>query len=441
MLAIKLIRKKVERHRLRKQIIRKLVLSFLIAFLVKVIGTFLIYLLTSDVVDAARFAEYASKNISEEIDSIENVESWSGWSEINPVWKVTIVDENNSIVFQNNDFFSGFTFWIPINMDIENLSGQIIVSYVPSEQTQIYSDVFSILDWFLFFVVFTSMFRRTEKYTYQIADGISILAGGEMRHRIPIENNNELTMIASNINEMAAALSSQMEEKHRSDIERDALITNLAHDIRTPITILEGYLSMLIKDEDISEDKRKEYLEISLNKCRELSGRADNIFEYVRLNNKREHLSYSEVPAKSYIVNQLEEMSMILSGEGFTCDAEINIDKKDRIKIDRQITQRVFDNILSNIIKYADSSKNVFFKAFSDEDSVVICFKNKSRDIIAIEPERLFERTVSGDLSRNSKSEGLGLAICKLIMEMQNGKIKAEIADDEIEFSLNFTKI
>ncbi|MEX1378382.1 MAG: HAMP domain-containing sensor histidine kinase [Eubacteriales bacterium] len=436
-----MIRKRRVRHRLRKQIIKILTISFLIVFTIKMAGTFIIYLLTSDVVEAANFAEYASKNISEEITDIQDAKNWSGWSKQNPVWKVTIVDENSSIVYQNNDYFSSINFWIPIKMDIENLNGEIILSYVPGENTQIYSDILSIVDWLLFFIIFTLMFKRIENYTYEIADGISILAGGEMRHRIPIKSSNELTMIASNINEMASALSSQMEAKNRSDRERDALITNLAHDIRTPITILEGYLSMMINDNDISEHKRKEYLEISLNKCNELSSRADNIFEYVRLNNKREQLSYSEVKAKSYVLNQLEEMSMILSREGFGVEADIKIDQNDRIKVDTQITQRVFDNILSNIIKYADSSKNVLFKAYSEEHSVVICFKNKSKDIISMEPERLFERTVSGDLSRNGKSEGLGLAICKLIMEMQNGKIKAEIIDGDIEFSIYFLKI
>lgn len=129
---------------------------------------------------------------------------------------------------------------------------------------------------------------------------------------------------------------------------------------------------------------------------------------------------------------------MILTREGFDFSVNINIDDNRNILIDKKITQRVFDNLLSNIIKYADSDYTIIMKAESDGNEVAVSFKNKSKDSITIETERLFERTVSGDESRNAKSEGLGLSICKLIMEMQGGKINAYEKDDFIEFTLKF---
>jgi|GEM_PF-6864554 len=427
-------------HRLRSQIIRRMFFALFLTTIMMIAGGALIYVFTTDAEEAIEFTDYAVENIPEDIHDIRDIGDWSGWENMNPEWKIIVFDEEGGVAYSNDKYVIMKSIWITTERDLEELGATLVVKSITGKNTTVYMDILRIVGWFAFFGIFALLFRKIEKYTYEIADGISILAGGEMRHEIPIRGKNELTMIASNINGMAEALHERMEEKRRSDKERDDLITNLAHDVRTPITILEGYLSILIKNENISKEKQKEYLEISLNKCHELSRRADNIFEYVRLNNKREELDYSLTYAKSYITNQFEEMSMILASEGFKFDVDIKLDQDNNIKIDTAITQRVFDNLLSNIIKYADADSPVYLKAYIQNDDVVVAIKNKSKSRITIEPERLFHRTVSGDLSRNGKSEGLGLSICKLIMEMQGGKIDVDLYGNDIEFSLYFLR-
>lgn len=402
------------------------------------IGTIIIYITTSDALEAEEFADYVVEDVPKEIDEINDIAKWSGWEKMNTDWRVDVYDSDGGLIYTNGKYMMMSTFWMNSERDIKSLGAHVVINAITSAKTEAYMEIFRFVDWVFFIFIFSLLFRKIEKYTYEISDGISILAGGEMKHRIPLKGKNELAMIASNINSMAEALEERTTQKERSDNERDDVITNLAHDIRTPITVLEGYLSMLINDEGLSKEKQKEYLSISLNKCNELTSRADNIFEYVRLNNKREKLEFTVVSARKYIMEKFEEMTMILTREGFEFQVDIALHENHDIKIDKAVTQRVFDNLLSNIIKYASESYPVGLKAYTDENNIVVKLRNKSKDKINIESERLFERTVSGDVSRNGKSEGLGLAICKLVMEMQNGKIDVEIEDEYIEFSLYF---
>lgn len=388
--------------------------------------------------EAEAIAEQIAKDLPEEITELEDMGDWSGWSELDSDFAADIYDNNMNLVYSTNSNKLFSTLWITAEREIEELDVVISVSTFSGPRSQMYTEIVRLLSWGLFFIFFSIFFRKIERYTYKISDGISILAGGEMNHRVPIQGRDELAMIAGNINGMAEALQNRTEQKQKSDRERDEVITNLAHDIRTPITVLEGYLSMLLNDETLSKDKRMEYLGISLNKCNELNHRANNIFEYVRLNNKKEQLNPVYVDARQYITEKFEETAMILSREGFEFSVDISLDDDRRMLIDKNITQRVFDNLLSNIIKYADSEYIVDMKTVSNDDGVIVSFKNKSKDRISMETERLFERTVSGDESRNAKSEGLGLAICKLIMEMQDGEISAREEDGFIEFTLQF---
>lgn len=438
MLDIKSNRTKIRRGRLRGKVLRRLFLSVFLSLLVFAIGRVAIYIIMDEGAESEAIAEQIAEGISDEVTRIEDIGKWSGWDKLDSVFVVNVYDDNFDIVYSTSPVKTFPALWITAESHIEELDVYISVSTYAGPKSQMYTEIFRILSWGMFFVFFSIFFRKIEKYTYKISDGISILAGGEMNHKVPIEGRDELSMIASNINGMAQALQNRTKQKEKSDRERDEVITNLAHDIRTPITVLEGYLTMLLNDDNLPKEKRMEYLDISLNKCNELSHRADNIFEYVRLNNKKEQLNQAYVDARQYITEKFEETAMILTREGFAFSVNINLHENINILIDKKITQRVFDNLLSNIIKYADSDYTIIMKAESDGNEVVVSFKNKSKDSITMETERLFERTVSGDESRNAKSEGLGLSICKLIMEMQGGKINAYEKDDFIEFTLKF---
>lgn len=255
MLVIKSSRTKIRRGRLRGKVLIRLFLSVFLSLLVFVIGRVAIFIILDEGAEAEAVAKEIAEGITDEIAQVENIGNWSGWDELDSIFVVNVYDDNLDIVYSTS---LGKTFpalWITAESDIEELDVYISVSTYAGPTSQMYTEIFRILSWGMFFVFFSIFFRKIEKYTYKISDGISILAGGEMNHRVPIEGRDELAMIASNINGMAQALQNRTEQKEKSDRERDEVITNLAHDIRTPITVLEGYLSMLLNDENLPKEK------------------------------------------------------------------------------------------------------------------------------------------------------------------------------------------
>lgn len=436
--------------RLRFQILKILIISFLVSTTFLVLGLLVInyWVIGNDQTVAEQllkrlhtFADEASEQISKDIDDINQIQFWNGWDNVNHSWVVEVYDSENKLIYARGTRNIRFNSVISVSKPLENFEdANIVVTAGTSQQRMLFQVLSMLLSMGVFVVMFTLQFRKIEKYTYDIADGISIFAGGELNYEIPVKGRNELAMLASNINEMAGSLKHQREKKLKSDLARADLITNLAHDIRTPITVLEGYLCMLISDKHMPAEKRNEYINISLNKCRELSDRASNIFEFARLSSESEKLKIDIVNAKSFITERFEEMSMVLGSESFECTAYVRISDIQTFKIDKSKMQRVFDNLLSNILKYADNSAPVEMSASIRSSNIIVSIKNKMNHTIAMKPEHLFERMVSGDKSRKNKSAGLGLSICKVIMNIHGGDIKADISGDNITFTLKFLK-
>lgn len=445
-----MIRKLFTKGRLRLHILRILFISVVATAILSTVITVVINSLinNSDQTmikqafdDLDNFVRMLDEEIPDEIDDINEINQWSGWQKIDDRWIIEVYNSDDKLVYARGTRNIRFRSAASMVRVLDKLDGAYIVVMVRVlSQESIIQAVIMLFSFAIFVALFTIQFRKFEKYTYEIADGISILAGGEMNYRIPIRGKNELSMLATHINELASALAKQMQEKRKSDTARDDLITNLAHDIRTPITVLEGYLSMLLSEDNLTEAQRREYTQISLKKCMELSDRANSIFEFVRLNSEEEQLTTKPTNAKAYITQRFEEMAMVLSNEAFQCEANVNVADSQQLNIDSAKVQRVFDNLLSNIIKYAEKSQSIVFKANVRATHIVISIKNKFVEPLDMEPERLFERMVSGDKSRQGKSAGLGLSICKIIMNMHGGDIKAAISGDSIEFLLYFLK-
>jgi signal transduction histidine kinase len=387
------------------------------------------------------YAEDVTDEMHNEIDSINQVSTWKGWENVNPLWIVSVYSGDGDLIYSKGDRDIRFGSVVSVSKDLGDFEGAyIVVKSSTGEQGKIFQAVSMFFSLGFFVLLFTWQFRKIEKYTHEIADGIGILAGGELDYRIPVRGKNELTMLAGHINEMAHSLRRQSEEKQKSDTARDDLITNLAHDIRTPITVLEGYLSMMIAEQDMTEEKRHEYLQISLNKCRELTDRATNIFAFVHLSNDGEQMKSETVNARLFVAQRFEEMVMVLTAESFLCETDIKISSNQTFDVDTSKVQRVFDNLLSNILKYASKADSVIFRASVHISHIEVSIKNTMREPIDIPHERLFDRMVSGDRSRKNKSAGFGLSICKVIMNMHGGDITASVSDDTITFTLHFVK-
>ncbi len=214
----------------------------------------------------------------------------------------------------------------------------------------------------------------------------------------------------------------------RSQRIKTELVTNMSHDLKTPLTAIITYVNLL-KKEDLTENQRREYLEILERKSLRLKSLIEDLFEFSRANSQNITLNIMDVDIMN-LVKQVEfEMSDKMNESGL--DVRMNLtEEKVILPLDSQKTFRIYENLFGNIAKYALQGTRVYVNGFRIDDTVVITLKNISAQEITVEAEELTERFVRGNTSRNTEGSGLGLAIAKSFMELQGGTLELEVDGD-----------
>ncbi len=222
-------------------------------------------------------------------------------------------------------------------------------------------------------------------------------------------------------------------EKSRRQLEQS--ISDIAHDLRTPLTVVKGNLQMLEKEE--LSDKGREYLSISRKKAETLKGMVDEFFELSVLESDSKPVELCKLDIISFLSEFIVENETLIREKGLTPELEFP-EKSVYIKANRDVLTRVFSNLFSNILKYAEGS---FRLSVSEaEDGCHIVIGNHVKDPSAIDIDHIFDRTYRADKARSDGSAGLGLYIAKLLVEKQKGSITAELRDSELEFNMVFMK-
>ena len=215
--------------------------------------------------------------------------------------------------------------------------------------------------------------------------------------------------------------------------ELEQSISDIAHDLRTPLTVIKGNIKML-ETENLS-DKGREYLDISSRKAETLKRMVDEFFEMSVLESESGVVTFSKIDIISFLTDFIIENETIIRKNNL----EPNISFPEEaifIKADYDLLSRVFNNLISNVIKYAKDSFDL--SVVKDDKSAHIRVSNHISDTSSIEVEHIFDRTYRADKARSEGSAGLGLYIVKLLVEKQGGSIIAYIEGDELVFDMSF---
>lgn len=206
------------------------------------------------------------------------------------------------------------------------------------------------------------------------------------------------------------------------------LVTNMSHDLKTPLTAIITYINLL-KEKDITEEQRREYLATLERKSNRLKGLIEDLFEFSRVSSHNITLNIMDVDIMNLVKQVCFEMSDKISAAGL--DARMNLTaERVLLPLDSQKTYRIYENLFVNITKYALPGTRFYVNGFRLDDTVVITLKNISMQEITVDPEELTERFVRGDISRNTEGSGLGLAIAKSFTELQGGRLTLEVDGD-----------
>lgn len=329
-----------------------------------------------------------------------------------------------------------FIAFYPLTIEDKNL--YLFVSGIP-EGMVIASSNEGLIPLFSAIVVFTFSFfyitKRKMKQIEALAKGVKEIAKGDLTYRIEKKGIDEIALLTENVNHMAEAIMTNIEMERRVEKQKNELITNVSHDLRTPLTSIMGYLRLLRDERYDTKEQYDEYLKIAFSKSEQLKNLIDDLFEYTKLTNESIVLGQQEVCINE-LLDQLIEELIPQAEEHHRIFIKNFSEERIFATVDSEKIVRVFDNLLMNAIKYSTGNGKIFVSLERKERNVQICVANESDEFTSEELTSLFERFYKKDQSRTSVAEGsgLGLAIAKSIVELHGGKIGAKYTDGMLQF-------
>lgn len=227
-------------------------------------------------------------------------------------------------------------------------------------------------------------------------------------------------------------------EEAKSQNMKTELITNVSHDLKTPLTAIITYVDLL-KKEDISEEERRSYIETLDQKSQRLKVLIEDLFEVSKAHSGNVKMNFVDVDVVSLLKQVRSEMDEQIRNSDLQFRWNLP-EEKQILSLDGQRTYRVFENLLNNILKYAMPGSRVYVDLLVSDTEILIQFRNISASELNFDAELLTDRFVRGDSSRNSEGSGLGLAIVKSFVELQNGTFKIEVDGDLFKSTIIFSK-
>lgn len=266
----------------------------------------------------------------------------------------------------------------------------------------------------------------------------SQLAKGDFDLNLP-EDMGILSSFANNLKNIKEGFKVAVEQELKSQNMKTQLITNVSHDLKTPLTSIITYVDLL-KKEDLDPDTRREYIDILDKKSKRLQVLIDDLFEASRASTGNIELSPEELDIVALLRQTLGEMEEKINESSLTL--RVNLPEHKIIcNLDGARTFRVFENVLGNILKYSMPNSRVYIDALEDEKSVSLTFKNISAYEMNFHPSEITERLVRGDRARHTEGSGLGLAIAKSLVELQGGSLHIDIDGDLFKLTITFPKV
>ena len=249
-----------------------------------------------------------------------------------------------------------------------------------------------------------------------------------------------LKELAIYINDIAGGFSNAIKESLKSERLKTELITNVSHDIKTPLTSIINYVDLL-KQENIQNEKAKEYIEVLDNKSQRLKKLIEDLVEASKASSGNIKINKEVLNVKELLNQVTGEFEDKFNSRGLNIISKLP-EKTVYIKADSRYLYRVLENIYSNVAKYAEENTRVYIDCIlEEENTITIYVKNISKDELNISADELMQRFVRGDKSRNTEGSGLGLSIAKSLTELQDGTFNIYLDGDLFKVAIKFKRV
>ena len=285
-------------------------------------------------------------------------------------------------------------------------------------------------------VLWWRLLRRYHLYQLDhIIGELHYIAQGHLDHRIPFRVNGNQQHVITSVNALVDTITQAMQEERASEKSKDELITNVSHDLRTPLTSIIGYLGLIEDHQYQSEEDIVKYSHIAYDKAKQMKNLVEDLFEYTKVQQHGAPVNLMTVD----LGQLLEQVGASFELEADKKGMAINVSCEPTplsITADPEKLGRLFSNLVANALKYGHGASYIHLTAKQLGEKVVITVANDGEKIPAESVKYLFERFYRVELSRNKATggTGLGLAIVQSIVELHHGSVTARSDDQETAF-------
>ncbi|QXE21046.1 HAMP domain-containing sensor histidine kinase [Clostridium sp. 001] len=291
---------------------------------------------------------------------------------------------------------------------------------------------------FICMLLFFIITHHRMKYINEICCGIKTIANENLNFKIRQKGHDELSEICKNINFMADKIKEKIKNERKIEASKNALITNVAHDIRSPLTSIIGFLQIVENNEYKSKEEMQRFINISLKKAETMKKLTDNLFMFTKLNGGDLKLHLSTVCLNELIYQLIDEFSITFENSKLNIVDNICAENI-MVTIDINLFVRALNNLMYNALKYSFKPSDVNVSLTQCDKNAIISISNKCKNLNIENVSMLFEKFYRADKSRTNPDEGsgLGLSITKSIIERHNGKIWGNYEEGIITFTIS----
>ena len=276
----------------------------------------------------------------------------------------------------------------------------------------------------IFAVTFLLLQEKSMRYIGRISDAMQRISEGDLNITVDLEGDDEFSVMAASLNKMVGDLRDLMDKEREAERTKNELITNIAHDLRTPLTSIIGYLELLSKEGAIDQEVQKKYIGIAYVKTKRLEKLIEDLFGFTKLNYGKISMNVTKVDVIKLLSQLLEEFYPSFMDKNLSYELQSNVPVQ-IVSADANLLARLFDNLINNAIKYGADGKRILVKVHGSEGLVSIQVVNYGYVIPEEELPLIFNKFYRVEQSRstNTGGTGLGLAISKSIVDMHGGTI------------------
>lgn len=286
---------------------------------------------------------------------------------------------------------------------------------------------------FSIFIILLVQWKQLISYLAEISNVIETIGQQEYADiklsSVLRETQDSIVNVSNKIK--FSAIATREAEQRKND-----LVVYLAHDLKTPISSIIGYLTLLRDEKQISQELQNRYIQTALNNSEKLDDLINEFFEITRFNLSHITLEYSNISLTRLMEQLVFDFQPMLTEKELSC--RLDIPDNLMLHCDADKIQRVFENLLYNAVNYSFENSEIYITISISENSVILSFENSGNTIPMEKLERIFEQFYRLDSSRSSRTggSGLGLAIAKEIVELHHGTITASSYDQKVNFTV-----